>query len=322
MTLRRGRRVARPRRSRSSRSPSSPRPGRSSTPRRRRCSPRSARTAGRAPRSSPARCSPARSSCSLPRRFAWVDGRPARGRARRSPPSTRRCASPTPSAHEQQVAEGTGDRRRGSTPRDVGDATLLVTGDRLWTATARTIFWNRSIDDVVLLRPATTPFPPVTRAVEHRRRRRPPDRRRRAAPTPIVVAPTTLVARGREGRRATGRHERDAGPRGVAAGRRRCGPCCERRGFLPNGDFTGPRHGHGLRLPARDARRDDPREDRRPDRRPRRRDLRVSGSRPRPRRRRRTTSRRRRTPTGPAPAASSSLNPGYAGTTTIAFTPR
>ena len=40
------------------------------------------------------------------------------------------------------------------------------TGDRLWTSTARTVFWNRAIAEVLRVAPATLPFPPVTPAVE------------------------------------------------------------------------------------------------------------------------------------------------------------
>ncbi len=74
-------------------------------------------------------------------------------------------------------------------------ATLLMTGDRLWTATARTIFWNRGIVEAALLTPLTTPFPPFVTPVDVG-----PDGvvHTAAGPLarPLVVAPATVTLAG------------------------------------------------------------------------------------------------------------------------------
>jgi len=44
---------------------------------------------------------------------------------------------------------------------DATHVTLLATGDRPWTADARTFFWNRSVADVLALDGATRPVPPT-----------------------------------------------------------------------------------------------------------------------------------------------------------------
>ena len=99
------------------------------------------------------------------------------------------------SAHEDRAAMG-------SSPStwldDAGleDATLLVTGDRLWTSTARTVFWNHAVGEVLRIPPAVLPFPPVTPEVEIGDdgvlRTSSGDALRR----PLVVAPTTVVLAG------------------------------------------------------------------------------------------------------------------------------
>jgi hypothetical protein len=223
------------------------------------------------------------------------------------------------SAHERQVAEGTGDQAWLDAAH-VGDTTLLLTGDRLWTATARTIFWNRSIDDVALLRPTTTPFPPATRAVAlgddgvFRTADGEPLRR------PIVVTPTTFTLAGeRVAERPAGTSETP----GLVAWR----PDGDVRavlrteGFLPNGDFTGRATVtvYGCRPGTLDVtvlgKSGDPI------------DAHVDGI---------FVSRLETPPDGamthhiPTPPYADGtracgfelLNPGYAGTTTIAFTPR
>ena len=204
------------------------------------------------------------------------------------------------------------------------DTTLLVTGDRLWTATARTIFWNRAIDEVLRVRPPTLPFPPVTPAVElgddgvlrtaDGGPLRPAGRRR------AVDARRSRARRSPSGRR---RQQRDVRVDGVAAGRARCASLRRVEGLLPNGDFSGPRHG-SRSIACRPGTLDvtDPRQDRRSDL------ARTStGSRSRRSRRRPRSRRRTRIPAPPyadgtRPCIFELENPGYAGTTTIDFTPR
>ena len=172
----------------------------------------------------------------VPRRFAWVAALVVGlGLVLLSVDSGRRITDA--SAHEQRVAIGT---EPPSWLDDAGlrDATLLLTGDRLWTATARTVFWNRAIDDVLRLAPATTPFPPVTTAVTVG-----PDgvlrtSRGQVLQRPLVVAPTTVTL---AGEKVAERPAGDSESYGLAAWR----PAepvrivLQTAGFLPNGDFTG-----------------------------------------------------------------------------------
>ncbi len=172
----------------------------------------------------------------LPRRLAWITAAVvAVGLVVASVDSARRIADA--SSHEQRAAEGTTGLDWLDAAR-VGDATLLVSGDRLWTATARTIFWNRRIRDVLRVDPATTPFPPVAPAVEL------PDdgvlrtRDGRPLERPVVVAPSTLTLAGEKvAERPAGLSETP----GLAAWSQD-GPVrvvLRTAGFLPNGDFSG-----------------------------------------------------------------------------------
>ena len=171
-----------------------------------------------------------------PRRFAWVAAvAVALGLGLLTFDSGRRIADA--SAHEQRVAVGS------AAPEwldDAGlhDATLLDTGDRLWTATARTIFWNRAIRAVVRLAPATAPFPPVVESVGidaegvlRTASGAPLDR-------PIVVAPSTVSI---VGEKVAERQAGDSEAYGLAAWRadRPVRVQLRTEGFLPNGDFTG-----------------------------------------------------------------------------------
>jgi hypothetical protein len=121
---------------------------------------------------------------------------------------------------------------------DASRVTLLATGDRPWTADARTFFWNRSVADVVALDGATRPVPPtaVTGTL-----RGSDGVVVDGAGTPLdraeVVAPATVVLAGTKVAEA---------PAGVAESVglvlwRVNGPIRIRqrtRGLLPNGDIT------------------------------------------------------------------------------------
>ena len=140
------------------------------------------------------------------------------------------------SAREQQAAVGSADAGW-IDAAGLGGVTLLVTGDRLWTATARTIFWNRAIEEVVRVVPATVPFPPVTRSYEVADDGTLSDGRSGLARA-VVVAPTTFVL---DGEKLAERPAGDSETPGLAAWRLD-GPARVRlrtSGFLPNGDFTG-----------------------------------------------------------------------------------
>lgn len=140
------------------------------------------------------------------------------------------------SALEQLAAEGS-QEAGWLDAADVGNATLLVTGDRLWTATARTIFWNRDIVEVVRLDPARIPFPPVTQSYAaggNGTLERSGAELRRS----LVVAPTTITL---AGERVAERPAAESQTPGLAAWRI-AGPVAIRwrtAGFLPNGDFSG-----------------------------------------------------------------------------------
>ncbi len=141
------------------------------------------------------------------------------------------------SEHENRVAIGS------SSPSwlddaGVSDATLLVTGDRLWTAVTRTIFWNRAVREVIRIDPATIPFPPGTPAVEVDK-----DGFLRAGDgstleRDVVVAPSTLTL---AGEKLAERGVEDSETHGLAAWRPTSpvGLAIAEEGFLPNGDFTG-----------------------------------------------------------------------------------
>ena len=172
----------------------------------------------------------------VPRRLAWTTAvAVAVGLALLSVDSGRRIADR--SAHEALV--GTGSAPPGwLDDAGVRRATLLLTGDRLWTATARTVFWNRAIDEAIRIAPLTVPFPPVTSSVEvgddgvlHRADGSPLER-------DVLVAPTTVTL---EGEKLVERPAGDSETYGLTAWRTD-GPArmlLRTSGFLPNGDFTG-----------------------------------------------------------------------------------
>ncbi len=172
----------------------------------------------------------------LPRRVAWLAMvAVGAGLALLSFDSGARIADA--SAHEQRVAIGS---EPASWLDDAGvhGATLLLTGDQLWTTTARTIFWNRGVDKATRVAPETTPFPPATASVDIG-----PDGVLRGADgSPLVretvVAPSTFTL---AGDRVAERQAGDSEAQGLIAWRTK-GPVrvvLRREGFLPNGDFTG-----------------------------------------------------------------------------------
>jgi hypothetical protein len=172
----------------------------------------------------------------LPRRFAWVTAAVVGvGLALLSVDAGERIADA--SAHEERVAIGS-EPPTWLDDAGLDDATLLVNGDRLWTATARTIFWNRGIVEAVRLAPATTPFPPATPSVGIG-----PDgilsdafgvelgRRRVVTPSTITLVGTQVAARAAGDSEAYGLTVwRPTGPVRVVL---------RTEGFLPNGDFSG-----------------------------------------------------------------------------------
>jgi hypothetical protein len=141
------------------------------------------------------------------------------------------------SAHEQRVALGS-EPPSWLDDAGVRDATLLLTGDQLWTTTARTIFWNHAIDEAIRVAPETTPFPPLTTSVDIG----PDGVLRTANGSPldrdVVVTPSTFTL---AGDRIAERQVGDSEAQGFVAWRTN-GPVrvvLRREGFLPNGDFTG-----------------------------------------------------------------------------------
>jgi hypothetical protein len=172
----------------------------------------------------------------LPRRFAWVTAVVVGvGLGLLSVDSGQRIADA--SAHEEVVAIGS-DPPSWLDDAGVDDATLLVTNDRLWTATARTIFWNRAIVDAIRLGPATTPFPPITGSVGIG-----PDGTLATASgaelvRPLVVTPSTITL---VGSKVAERQAGDSEAYGLVAWRpeQPVRVALRTEGFLPNGDFSG-----------------------------------------------------------------------------------
>jgi hypothetical protein len=172
----------------------------------------------------------------LPRRVAWVTAAVVGvGLALLSVDAGDRIAAA--SAHEERVAIGS-EQPTWLDEAGLDDATLLVTGDRLWTATARTIFWNRGIVDAVRLAPATTPFPPVTASVGIGPDGALSDAFGTQLERPLVVTPSTITLVGTEvAARAAG----DSEAYGLVAWRpeQPVRVALRTEGFLPNGDFSG-----------------------------------------------------------------------------------
>jgi hypothetical protein len=175
----------------------------------------------------------------VPRRFAWlVAVAVGIGLTLVSVESGRRVADA--SRYEDRVANGSEPRSWLDDAR-LDHATLLATVDRLWTATARLVFWNRAIDDVLRIVPATTPFPPISSSVVLGEDGLLRDARDQTVERPLVVAPTTYTL---EGERVAERPAGDSQTYGMAAWRTD-GPIrvlTSIDGFLPNGDFGGVAH--------------------------------------------------------------------------------
>ena len=172
----------------------------------------------------------------LPRRRAWVAAAVVGiGLALVSTDTARRIADE--SAREDHVAVGT-EAPSWLDSANVRDATLLVTGDRLWTATARTVFWNRGVREVMRLGTASLSFPPVTPVLDVTDK----GVLVKSDGTPlvrdVVVAPSTITLAGEKlAERQVGLSET-----GGLVAWRTYGPVrllMRVDGLLPNGDFTG-----------------------------------------------------------------------------------
>lgn len=175
----------------------------------------------------------------VPGRFAWLVALVvAVGLALAAVDSGRRVAGA--SRHEDLAANGSAPRSWIDDTR-LEHVTLLVTADRLWTATARLVFWNRGIDDVLRIVPATTPFPPVSSSVVLGEDGLLRDAHDKPVERSLVVAPTTYTL---EGERVAERPAGDSQTYGLVAwrtaGRIRVRTSVD--GFLPNGDFAGLAH--------------------------------------------------------------------------------
>jgi hypothetical protein len=172
----------------------------------------------------------------LPRRLAWLCAVVVgTGLVLVSADTARRIDDT--SAHEQRVTMGSGP----STWLDdagLGEATMLVTGDRIWTSDARTVFWNRSIREVLRVSPAIAPVPPSTVSVElgDDGILRTPDGAELARP--LIVAPDTVTLAGDA---VAARPAGDSEVPGLTAWRPEVPVRVEMRrdGLRPNGDFSG-----------------------------------------------------------------------------------
>jgi len=171
----------------------------------------------------------------LPRRLAWIGAVVVGvGLALVSVDTARRIDDA--SAHEQRATIGSDSPTWLDDARLEG-ATLLVTGDRVWTSVARTVFWNRAVQGVLGLPPAEVPFPPDTPTASVG-----DDGVLRSADgnpivRPVVVAPDGMMI---AGTRVAERSQGDGDAPGLVAWRPQEPVRIEltRSGFLPNGDFT------------------------------------------------------------------------------------
>ncbi len=172
----------------------------------------------------------------LPRRLAWISAALVGvGLLLVSADTARRIDDA--SAHEQRAAMGSGPPGW-LDDAHLGDATLLVTGDRVWTSVARSVFWNRSMREILRVAPASLPFPPVTASVEVG-----DDGVLRTADgaevdRPMVVAPETMTLAGDP---VASRPAGDSEVAGLVAWRPEepVRVVLRRDGFMPNGDFSG-----------------------------------------------------------------------------------
>jgi hypothetical protein len=172
----------------------------------------------------------------LPPRLAWVCAvAVGAGLALISLDTARRIADA--SEHEQRVTMGSGSPTW-IDDLHLGNATYLVTGDRIWTSVARSVFWNRSVHEVLRVSTADAPFPPTTMPVDVGADGvlRTPDGNEFSRP--LVVAPETVML---SGDAVASRAAGDSEVPGLAVWRPEDPVRLEMRrdGFMPNGDFTG-----------------------------------------------------------------------------------
>jgi Dolichyl-phosphate-mannose-protein mannosyltransferase len=172
----------------------------------------------------------------LPRRLAWITAALVGvGLVVASVDSGRRIADA--SEHEERVAVGSA-APSWIDDAQLDDATLLVTGDRLWTATARTVFWNRAVREVVRLSTHTMPFPPTTPSAAIAEDGTIVTADGRPLERPVVIAPSTFTF---DGEKVAERQVANSESPGLSAWRID-GPARVRmkvEGLLPNGDVTG-----------------------------------------------------------------------------------
>ncbi|HET6682525.1 MAG TPA: hypothetical protein VFG75_02415, partial [Gaiella sp.] len=172
----------------------------------------------------------------LPRRLAWVGAVVVGvGLVLISVDTARRIDDA--SAHEERSAIG-------SAPpawlddAGVDDATMLETGDRNWTSFARTVFWNRSVREVLRVASTPLPFPPTTASVEVGDDGVLESRDGSTIERPVVVTSAMVTL---AGERLVERPAGDSEAPGLVAWRPEepVRITMSRDGFLPNGDFTG-----------------------------------------------------------------------------------
>ena len=172
----------------------------------------------------------------LPRRLAWTTAVVVGvGLALVSVDAARSIADA--SKHENRVLIGS------APPAWIDDAglgktTLLVTGDRLWTSVARTLFWNRRIDEVLRVPPATLPFPSATPEVDVGDDGVLRTQDGETVDSDVIVAPSAITL---AGERLADRPVGDSETHGLIAWKPEIPARVSLRvdGLLPNGDFTG-----------------------------------------------------------------------------------
>jgi 4-amino-4-deoxy-L-arabinose transferase-like glycosyltransferase len=172
----------------------------------------------------------------LPRRVAWLCAVVVgTGLALISVDTARRIADA--SEHETRVTMGS-ESPTWLDDLHAGDATYLITGDRSWTSVARSVFWNRSVHEVLRVSSAAAPFPPTTTPVDVG-----DDGVLRSADgselsRPLVVAPETVSL---SGDAIATRPAGDSEVPGLVVWRPQDPLRLEMRrdGFMPNGDFSG-----------------------------------------------------------------------------------
>jgi len=142
------------------------------------------------------------------------------------------------SSWEQNAALGGADPRWLDTS-NIGEVAILFTGERPSTTEARTVFWNRSVREVLSLENVEVGFPPTTRSVTIDERGFVRTRSGRAVVRELVAVPTTTKLDGEPVVELPVGSSEAPGLVVWRTAERPLRVASRALGLLPNGDFSG-----------------------------------------------------------------------------------